>query len=148
MIRGVPGWAYDTYSREGGAALRVFLEGQSQTAKWVRAHVPYRQRLKFLGGILFRVEGGLVGKRMRWPVGDELRRQMDLECHGQYCPDAREILELMRADIPVLNGVRDRLRFEHLQDWVGPINRHVSLHEAVAAPTAPAEPHSRDEANR
>jgi high affinity sulfate transporter 1 len=28
--------------------------------------------------------------------------------------------------------VRDRLRFEKLQDWVGPINRHVSLREAVA----------------
>jgi SulP family sulfate permease len=27
--------------------------------------------------------------------------------------------------------VRDRLRFEKLQDWVGPINRHVSLGEAV-----------------
>jgi MFS superfamily sulfate permease-like transporter len=28
--------------------------------------------------------------------------------------------------------VRDRLRFEKLQDWVGPINRHVSLEDAVA----------------
>src|SRR6185312_5517136 len=27
--------------------------------------------------------------------------------------------------------VRDRLRFEKLQDWVGPINRHISLGEAV-----------------
>jgi high affinity sulfate transporter 1 len=31
--------------------------------------------------------------------------------------------------------VRDRLRFEKLQDWVGPINRHVSLGEAVAMGT-------------
>ena len=36
--------------------------------------------------------------------------------------------------------VRDRLRFENLQDWVGPINRHVSLDEAVAIGTARAEP--------
>jgi high affinity sulfate transporter 1 len=36
--------------------------------------------------------------------------------------------------------VRDRLRFEKLQDWVGPINRHVSLHEAVAIGAAPVEP--------
>jgi SulP family sulfate permease len=28
--------------------------------------------------------------------------------------------------------VRDRLRFEKLQEWVGPINRHVSLGDAVA----------------
>jgi high affinity sulfate transporter 1 len=33
--------------------------------------------------------------------------------------------------------VRDRLRFEKLQDWVGPINRHVSLSEAVAIGTPP-----------
>jgi MFS superfamily sulfate permease-like transporter len=35
--------------------------------------------------------------------------------------------------------VRDRLRFEKLQEWVGPINRHVSLGEAVelATPTSP-----------
>jgi hypothetical protein len=41
--------------------------------------------------------------------------------------------------------VRDRLRFEKLQEWVGPINRHVSLHEVVALGAAPAEPQSRGE---
>jgi high affinity sulfate transporter 1 len=44
--------------------------------------------------------------------------------------------------------VRDRLRFEKLQDWVGPINRHVSLGEAVAISTPPAEPQSSDETDR
>jgi high affinity sulfate transporter 1 len=39
--------------------------------------------------------------------------------------------------------VRDRLRFEKLQDWVGPINRHVSLAEAVAMDTPPGEAQSR-----
>jgi hypothetical protein len=28
--------------------------------------------------------------------------------------------------------VRDQLRYEKLQDWVGPINRHASLGQAVA----------------
>jgi high affinity sulfate transporter 1 len=44
--------------------------------------------------------------------------------------------------------VRDRLRFEKLQDWVGPINRHVSLEEAVAIGAPPVEPRSRDERSR
>ena len=44
--------------------------------------------------------------------------------------------------------VRDRLRFEKLQDWVGPINRHVSLHEAVAIGPAQVEPPSSDETSR
>jgi high affinity sulfate transporter 1 len=38
------------------------------------------------------------------------------------------------------SGVRDRLRFEKLQDWVGPINRHVSLGEAMAMDTPPGGP--------
>lgn len=38
--------------------------------------------------------------------------------------------------------VRDRLRFEKLEDWVGPINRHVSLGEVVEIDTPPAGPHS------
>jgi high affinity sulfate transporter 1 len=50
------------------------------------------------------------------------------------------------VELRVVGGhgeVRDRLRFEKLQDWLGPINRHVSLHEAVAIGTAPVEPKSR-----
>ena len=35
--------------------------------------------------------------------------------------------------------VRDRLRSEKLQDWVGPINRHVSLGEAVGIDTSTGE---------
>jgi high affinity sulfate transporter 1 len=41
--------------------------------------------------------------------------------------------------------VRDRLRFEKLQDWVGPINRHVTLGEAVAISTPTGQPQSSDE---
>ena len=109
MIGEIPSWAYDLYSREGRRALGVFLEGDSQTARWVRAHIPPRQRVSFLGGIVFRVEGGAVKSRLRWPTSDELRRLVDIECNGPHCPDAPEILQLMRDDIPALNGVRLRL---------------------------------------
>ena len=43
--------------------------------------------------------------------------------------------------------VRDRLRFEKLQDWVGPINRHVTLGEAVALSPPTGQPQSSDETN-
>jgi hypothetical protein len=43
---------------------------------------------------------------MRWPLAEELRRQVDVECSGPGCPDAMEILELMRDDIPQLNEAR------------------------------------------
>jgi MFS superfamily sulfate permease-like transporter len=41
--------------------------------------------------------------------------------------------------------VRDRLRWEKLEEWVGPINRHVSLGEAVAVGVPPVERPSHDE---
>jgi hypothetical protein len=109
MIGDIPGWSYDLYSREGRRALGVFLEGDSETARWVRAHIPSPQRVSFLGGIVFRVEGGAVKSRLRWATGDELRRQVDVECNGPHCPDATEILQLVRDGISALNEVRLRL---------------------------------------
>ncbi|MFA6264886.1 MAG: hypothetical protein WC670_04110 [Pseudolabrys sp.] len=106
MIGDVPSWAFDIYSREGRASLETFLNGRSATAIWIRTHMPPAQRLRFLGGVLFRAEGGLVRKRVRWDVGDKLRRAMDIECHGRHCPDATEILALLSRDIPLLNEVR------------------------------------------
>jgi hypothetical protein len=109
MIGDVPGWAYDVYSREGRAALAKFIDGQTETARWVRDHIPPRQRVAFLGGIVFRVEGGLVRNRLRWKTGDDLQRMVDIACNGPHCADATEILQLMRADIPALNRVRAEL---------------------------------------
>ena len=106
MVGDVPGWAFDIYTRPGRAAFAKFIECRTETARWVRDHIPPRQRVAFLGGIVFRLEGGCVRKRLRWPTGGELKRQVDTECNGPHCPDATEILQLMRNDIPALNGVR------------------------------------------
>jgi hypothetical protein len=95
MIGDIPGLAYDVYSREGRAALANFIESRTETARWVRDHIPPRQRVAFLGGIVFRVEGGLV-----WKTGEELRRMVDLECN------AAEMLQLMKSDLPALYDVR------------------------------------------
>jgi sulfate permease, SulP family len=70
----------------------------------------------------------VAGARMLMRLHEELAgRQIELRVVGAH------------------SEVRDRLRFEKLQDWVGPINRHVSLHEAVAIGPARVEPPSRDE---
>lgn len=92
MIGSVPSWAIDVFSREGRRSLEAFLTGDSATANWVRIHIPPSQRVRFLGGLLFRVEGGLVRKRLRWDVGDELRKTMDLECHGRHCLDLTNLI--------------------------------------------------------
>ena len=106
MIGDIPTWALDLYSREGRAALARFLQTDARAARWMRKNISPARRVSFLGHIIFRVEGGLVTNRMRWPLAEELRRQVDVECSGPGCPDAMEILELMRDDIPRLNEAR------------------------------------------
>lgn len=110
LIGGVPSWAFDIYSRDGRRGLEAFLRSSSETARWVRGHIPVAQRVRFLGGILFAVEGGLLRSRLNWPTGNELRRQVDTECHGPHCPDASEVLDLLRRELPALNRVRSHVR--------------------------------------
>ncbi len=106
MVGDVPSYAYDLYSREGRASLQMFLQGDSETARWVRDRVRPGQWVNFIGTIVFRIEGGLVRKRSTWPTGDELRRLVDVECNGPACRDATEILQLMRSDISAFNDAR------------------------------------------
>jgi|tagenome__1003787_1003787.scaffolds.fasta_scaffold20936708_3 hypothetical protein len=117
MVGDVPGWSMDLYSREGRAALQRFMQTDCGTARWVRDHVRPAQRINFLGTVVFRVEGGLVRQRSRWAIGDELRRRVDLECHGPSCSDATEVLQLMRNDVGLLNEVRAQVigDREHVQ---------------------------------
>jgi hypothetical protein len=109
MVGEVPGWAMDVYTREGRQALQALLQRDCETARWVKGHVPAGQRVSFIGTVAFRVEGGLVRQRSRWPTGDELRRLVDIECNGPSCPDATEILQLMRNDIALLNVERSHV---------------------------------------
>jgi hypothetical protein len=106
MIDDAPSWALDVYSRKGRAALARFLQTDAPAARWIRRNVGPTRRLSFLGHIVFRVEGGLIVNRMPWPLAQELRRRVDYECSGRDCPDAAEILELSRADMPLLNKAR------------------------------------------
>lgn len=106
MIAGVPGWSLDTYTREGRRAFALFLRSNAPSARWVRAQVAPARRIGFFGGIVFRVEGQCLTRRLRTPLGDELRRAYELACAGPECSDATEIMELVQADIPALNAAR------------------------------------------
>lgn len=106
VIRGVPGWALDMFSRDGRAAMSLFLGGGSESARWVRTELPKAQRLDVFGHLLFRVEGGLCLNRLSWPLAEQLRRTVDLECHTPFLRDAGEFLGVLRNDIPILNEAR------------------------------------------
>jgi hypothetical protein len=105
LIGEVPSWAYDVHTREGRTALQRFLKGNSETARWVRARVRTDSQIKFLGSVVFRIEGGLVRSRLRWQTGDALRDLVDHGCGGRQGV-ASEILELMRRDLSALNEAR------------------------------------------
>ena len=106
MIGEIPGWAYDMHVREGNQAMARFLEEECDTARWIAARIPAGKRVRFLGGILFRVESGLVDRRLRWKTGDTLRRMADFECQGFKPDEVAEVMSLLRQDLPKLNEAR------------------------------------------
>ncbi len=110
MIGDLPSWAFDIFTREGRGAIRKFLATSSATGRWVRRHVPADKRVEFVGNFIFAVEGGLLKSRLVWSMGEILRESAEYECQGSFCPDAREIIALMRADLPLLNEVRANVR--------------------------------------
>jgi hypothetical protein len=109
FIGEIPAFCLDYYSRDGRAAFAKFIQTNAEAARWIRAHVAAARRVEFLGGIVFRCEGGALKDRMRWPLGDELQRQYEIECAGPECNDASEIIALVRGDIELLNAVRAEL---------------------------------------
>lgn len=109
VIGDVPGWAYDLYSREGRRCFAAFLQGETRTARWIRRHVSSAQRINFLGGIVFRLEGGKCKSRLAWKVAEQLRELVDYECHGDRCPEASDVIGLMRDDFDLLNEVRENV---------------------------------------
>ncbi len=82
----------------------------SATSRWTKTHVPGDKRVEFLGNLIFAVEGGLLRSRLVWSMGEVLRESAEYQCQGSFCPDAREIIALMRADLPLLNEVRANVR--------------------------------------
>jgi len=106
MIGQVPCWAYDMHVRQGNQAMARFMEIDCETTRWIKGHIPTNERVCFLGGVLFRVESGLVANRLRWETGDKLRRMADLDCHSLEPGRGAEIIELLRRDLPKLNQAR------------------------------------------
>jgi hypothetical protein len=109
-IGDLPSWAFDMFVREGRGAIQRFLARDSATSRWTKKHVPADKRVEFLGNIVFAVEGGLLRSRLDWSLAEVLRESAEYESQGPWCPDAREIIALMRADLTLLNEVRAHVR--------------------------------------
>ncbi len=97
---------FTIYDRDGNRAMARFLETETETARWLRDRVPKARRVHLLGGLLFAAESGLVARRLKWDIGNELRRMAELELHGLGPEDAALGLALLRQDLPTLNEAR------------------------------------------
>lgn len=103
---GLPLWRHDKFSYSGIAAIKTLLARRCEFSRWVRDHVEPRQRLRFAGETLFRVESGLTLCRVQYPAALSLRRLADENFHGLRLADPREPLELLRNDLGLLDEAR------------------------------------------
>ncbi len=106
LINGVPCWAYDMHTRAGKRAIAMMVNRGNRFSTWYRKHVEERYGPKPVGNLLFRVESGLVDRRYRWKVGDDLKARADVLSCGLDPNLAAEGLELLRECLPDLNEAR------------------------------------------
>jgi len=106
IVGEVPGWCFDMHVREGKAAMARLLETKSDTARWMNDNLPGDKRRKVLEIALFRIESQIVNQRLRWSLGDELRRMADLEAMGLEPDKMQKLLDLLRNDLPLLGDLR------------------------------------------
>jgi hypothetical protein len=106
---GIPTYCLDGFSYEGKTALTRFLRRDTASTRWLRKHVRAERRVAVLHGAIFRVDGGLVRQRVRWPCAATLRRLADHGYHGMNMPDPTAFLDMIRADLPALDEVRHDL---------------------------------------
>ena len=105
---GIPLYALDMFSREGKLALSAFLRSRCETTRWLYDQVSPARRTSVLGGLLFRVESGLVRRRKGTMIGEKLRHLADTGFHGLHLDDPQMPLRLLRRDLPALDDIRRR----------------------------------------
>lgn len=108
-IAGLPSWALDMFTREGKAAIRRLMAGDSDVARYAQDTFPYAGRTRLLGEAVFRVESGMLRNRWDGAMGQRLRSQMERECLGIDPEQADTLLKLMRDAIPELNACRSEI---------------------------------------
>lgn len=79
-VRGVPSWAFDTYTRPGRTALRRLLKADAGLSEWADAHLPRNGRVSVMGELLFRVEGQCLANRVDGTLAHRLRCRWNNEC--------------------------------------------------------------------
>jgi hypothetical protein len=109
MTGPVPGWAVDSFTREGKVAISRFLHGTSPFTLWLQAHVERPQQRTVTARALFHIEGGLLRKRCMSALNDDLRTTNEGDCLGLPSALAGDALRLLRDDLPRLDAIRAKI---------------------------------------
>ncbi len=109
MIGPVPGWAVDSFTREGKHAISRFLHGTSPYTRWLQSHVERSQQRTVTARALFHVEGGLLRKRCMSVLNDDLRATNERDCLGLSSELAGDALRFLRDDLPRLDAIRTEI---------------------------------------
>jgi len=115
MIGPYPSYTFDWHTQEGKRALAYFAKMETPVAKLIQ-HLPFengKQRVDFLGDLLFRAEGDLLARRLVWAGGILLRQLSSEACVLYFDGTTREglwpMVEAMRNSLDALNYARRKI---------------------------------------
>ena len=97
---------------DGKAALTRLANSNSGVAAMAAALLTKPERVRFLGRLLFRVEGSLLTNRVGGDLSDRLHAQQTFETLGVDPRHAAQALDLMQEDLPLLNRIRSAVMKE------------------------------------
>jgi hypothetical protein len=106
IIRGVPSWAFDMYTRPGRAALGRLLHKNAGMASWSERFLPRTNRVQVAGDLLFRLEGQCLYRRAVGPLSTALREKWETASSGLTHDALAFGMEAMREAMPTLNTIR------------------------------------------
>jgi hypothetical protein len=106
LVRGIPTWTYDKHVREGRRAIGRLLKANHEFAAWIDSVEAPWGKFELAGGMLFRIESGVVDNRLQWLMGKELQRRADYELHGPSADQIEIGYQLLRQELPHLHDLR------------------------------------------
>lgn len=113
-IAGGPSYALDWHTRPGRIAIRWFNQRCKEWGRFLAQHVSRDKWDIATGDTIFRVEGGLVNRRLSWPCGDRIRAIAHTIVPGLPPSLARDARHILEANLDLLDSVRREVSEQNL----------------------------------
>lgn len=107
LLGPVPSWVFDMHTRTGLSAFSHYARASTKMRDFIKSHYSGSMPVpRMIGHLVFRIESGLCAKRLKWEVGNKLRRQADLTRVGLDPTAVPEGLSILREEIGLVNACR------------------------------------------